>query len=119
MKKGSLPRMERSTITAATDATTVDPSKRSFMSPMISSSANKTAATGVLKAPRAPRRPPTGTSALRGRARGAATPNSGGQARPDLHGRPFAAHRVAEPMHSTPVMNFPKAMRPGMWPCSR
>ena len=47
---GLLPRIERSTITEATDATTVEPNKAAFMSPMISSRAKSTAATGVLNA---------------------------------------------------------------------
>ena len=38
------------TITDVTEATTADPIMPSFMSPIISSSANSTAATGVLKA---------------------------------------------------------------------
>ena len=42
--------MARSTMTAATEATTVEPIKAAFMSPMISSRANITAATGVLNA---------------------------------------------------------------------
>ena len=46
---------------AATEATTVDPSSAAFMSPMISSSANNTAATGVLNAAARAPAAPTGT----------------------------------------------------------
>ena len=85
-------------MTAATDATTVEPSSGAFMSPMISSSANSTAATGVLNAAASAPAAPTGT---RSRTR------SGEQVQPladdrreagaDLHRRPLAAHRVARP----------------------
>ena len=57
------PRIDRSTITDATDATTVDPRRPAFMSPMISSSAKITAATGVLKAADSAPAAPTGISA--------------------------------------------------------
>ena len=61
-------------MTEATDATTVEPSSAAFMSPMISSSANITAATGVLNAAASAPAAPTGTSRLtRVPATGAAT----------------------------------------------
>jgi hypothetical protein len=44
------------------DATTVDPISAAFMSPMISSSENRTAATGVLKAADNAPAAPIGTS---------------------------------------------------------
>jgi hypothetical protein len=53
-------------MTEATDATTADPMTVAFMSPMISSSAKSTAATGVLKAAaRAPAAPTGITSRMR------------------------------------------------------
>ena len=71
-KIGSFPRIERSTITEVTDATTADPIRLAFMSPMISSSANSTAATGVLNAAASAAAAPTGTRLL---ARAGESPN--------------------------------------------
>ena len=95
-KSGSLPRIERSTITEATDATTVEPSRAAFMSPMISSSAKITAATGVLNAAESAPAAPTGTRS-RTRSRRQLQPASDDRGEPgaDLHRRTFASHRVA------------------------
>ena len=90
------PRIERSTITAATDATTVEPSRAAFMSPMISSRANSTAATGVLKAAAsAPAAPDRHEIPHPARRQVQPPADQRRQARADLHGRSLATHRMA------------------------
>ena len=114
---GSLPRIDRSTITAATEATTVDPMSGAFKSPMSSSSAKMTAATGVLNAAASAPAAPTGTSS-RTRCGGRPTHRPMADARPapictEGPSRPI---ECPDPTHSTPIRNFPRGTSRGIMP---
>ena len=109
--------MERSTTTAATDATTVDPSKVAFMSPMISSRANKTAAIGVLNAAASAPAAPTGTSSFK-RAGDSRNhwPITDAMPDPIWTDGPSRPIEWPDPMHNTAVRNLPTGTRAGITP---
>ena len=114
---GSLPRIERSTITDATEATTVEPSSVAFMSPMISSSAKITAAIGVLNAAASAPAAPTGTSSLtRAGGRRNHRPTNEAMPAPICTDGPSLPIECPDPMHSTPVRNLPNGTLQGMTP---
>ena len=95
-KQRLVPRIERCTTTAATDATTVDPSSVAFMLPMISSSANNTAAIGVLNAAASAPAAPTGMSSLmRAGDRRSQRPMADAMPAPNLHRGALSPHGVA------------------------
>src|SRR5271165_649610 len=117
---GLLPRMERSTTTDATEATTAEPIRAAFMSTMISSRAKMTAATGVLHAADRAAAAATGIRlCARAGDRLNHLPMEDARLAPICTEGPSLPMEWPDPMQSTPVRNLPKATRPGMLPWLR
>ena len=90
------------------------------MSPMISSSANRTAATGVLNAAASAPAAPTGTrSRTRCGGRRSHRPTTDASPAPIWTEGPSRPIEWPDPMHSTPVRNLPIGTRAGMTPPAR
>ena len=109
--------MERDTTTAETEASTVEPMTRAFMSPTISSSANSSAAMGVLNAAESAAAAPTGTRffTLVGE-RCSQRPIIEARPAPICTDGPSRPMECPAPMQSTPVMNLPTVVRARMTP---
>ena len=107
-------------MTAVTDATTVDPMSAAFMSPMISSSANSTAATGVLKAADRAAAAPIGTRlCTRAGDRRSHRPRTDAMPAPICTDGPSRPMECPDPTQRAPVRNLPMTTRPGITPCLR